>query len=89
MLRLLFRCGLRIGETVRIQMKDVDLENGVLKLINTKGDKHRLVPMSEKMTDILTKYCHVMGLVGKSDFCAMSGIAFRIIFQSYQNLTYI
>lgn len=29
-LRLLFSCGLRIGETVRIQMKDVDLENGVL-----------------------------------------------------------
>lgn len=39
-LRLLFCCGLRIGETVRIQMKDVDLENGVLKLVNTKGDKH-------------------------------------------------
>ena len=29
-LRLLFSCGFRIGETVRIQMKDVDLENGVL-----------------------------------------------------------
>lgn len=63
-LRLLFCCGLRIGETVRIQMKDVDLENGVLKLVNTKGNKHRLVPMSEKMTDILTRYCLAMGLVG-------------------------
>ncbi|MBR1750356.1 MAG: hypothetical protein IJ740_05640 [Ruminococcus sp.] len=38
-LRLLFCCGLRIGETVRIKMRDVDLENGVLKLVNTKGDK--------------------------------------------------
>ena len=66
-LRLLFSCGLRIGETVRIQMKDVDLENGVLKLVNTKGDKHRLVPMSEKMTDILNKYRLAMGLVGKSE----------------------
>lgn len=62
-LRLLFSCGLLIGETVRIQMKDVDLENGVLKLVNTKGDKHRVVPMSEKMTDILTRYCLAMGLV--------------------------
>lgn len=66
-LRLLFGCGLRIGETIKIQMKDVDLENGVLKLVNTKGDKHRLVPMSEKMTDILTKYCLAMGLVGDSE----------------------
>lgn len=66
-LRLLFCCGLRIGETVRIQMKDVDLKNGVLKLVNTKGDKHRLVPMSEKMKDILSKYCLAMGLVGNGE----------------------
>ncbi len=45
-------------------MKDVDLENGVLKLVNTKGDKHRIIPMAEKMTDILTKYCLAMGLIG-------------------------
>jgi len=62
-LRLLFSCGLRIGETVRIQMKDVDLDNGILKLVNTKGDKCRLVPMSEKMTDIIEKYCFAMGLI--------------------------
>ena len=66
-LRLLFSCGLRIGETVRIQIKDVDLENGVLTLVNTKGNKHRLVPMSQKMTDFLTKYCLAMGLVGNGD----------------------
>ena len=62
-LRLLFSCGLRIGETIRIRMKDVDLENGVLRLIDTKGAKHRLVPMSEKMTNILARYCFSMGLV--------------------------
>jgi len=66
-LRLLFCCGLRIGETIRIQMKDVDLESGVLKLVNTKRDKHRLVPMTEKMTDILTKYCLAIELVGNGE----------------------
>ncbi|MCM1062666.1 MAG: tyrosine-type recombinase/integrase [Eubacterium sp.] len=63
-LRLLFSCGLRIGETIRIQMKDVDLKNGVLRLLNTKGDKHRLVPMSEMMTNILARYCWALGIVG-------------------------
>lgn len=66
-LRLLFCCGLRIGETVRIHMKDVDLENGVLTLVNTKGNKHRLVPISPKMSDILTKYCLAMGLIGNCE----------------------
>ena len=72
-LRLLFCCGLRIGETVRIKMKDADLENGVLRLVNTKGDKHRLVPMSEKMTDILSKYCLAMGLVGNGEVWLFPG----------------
>ena len=63
-IRLLYSCGLRIGETLRIDMSDVDLENGILRLINTKGDKHRLVPMSSPMTDILTRYCMAMGIYG-------------------------
>ncbi len=66
-LRLLLCCGLRIGETIRMQMKYVDLDNGVLKLVNTKSDKQRLVPMSENMTDILTKYCFAMGLIGNDE----------------------
>ena len=64
-LRLLYSCGLRIGETVRIGMPDVDLDNGILRMINTKGDKHRLVPMSSVMSDILSRYCMAMGLYGK------------------------
>lgn len=63
-MRLLFSCGMRIGETVQIEMYNVDLEHGVLKLVNTKRNKHRLVPMSQGMTDILTRYCMAMGLIG-------------------------
>ena len=65
-LRLLYSCGLRIGETLKIGMQDVDLENGILRMVNTKGDKHRLVPMSSGMADILTSYCMAMGLFGKN-----------------------
>ena len=66
-LRLLYSCGLRIGETVKLTTNDVDIDKGTLRLINTKGDKQRLVPMSSIMTDILTNYCMVMGLLGKSN----------------------
>lgn len=61
-LRLLYSCGLRIGETVRINTSDIDLENGILRLVNTKGNKHRLVPMSLGMTVILERYCMAMGM---------------------------
>ncbi len=66
-LRLLYSCGLRIGETVRLKTADVDLDNGILRMINTKGDKHRLVPVSDGMKDILQRYSMAMGLVGKDD----------------------
>ena len=66
-LRLLYSCGLRIGETVKISMNDVDLDGGILRLINTKGNKQRLVPMSAPMTDILYKYCMAMNLIGRNN----------------------
>ncbi len=65
--RLLYSCGLRIGETVRLKTSDVDLDNGILRMINTKGDKHRLVPVADGMKDILQRYSMAMGLVGKDD----------------------
>lgn len=64
-IRLLYCCGLRLGETLKLNMMDVDLENGILRLVNTKGDKHRLVPMDLGMTEILSKYCLAMNLHGK------------------------
>lgn len=66
-LRLLYSCGLRIGETLQIRLSDIDLENGILRLLKTKGDKQRLVPISEGMTEIITKYCMAMGLNHKKD----------------------
>ncbi len=63
-IRLSYSCGMRIGELVRIELQDVDLENGILRLVHTKGNKQRLVPMAPTMTNILTRYCMAMGLLG-------------------------
>jgi integrase len=63
-LRLMYGCGLRIGETLSLKMGDVDLVTGVLTLRCTKGDKQRLVPMHHSLTGILEHYCMAMGIVG-------------------------
>ena len=64
-LRLLYSCGLRVGETVKLDISDVNLDDGILRMLNAKGDKHRIVPMSNAMTEILTRYCVAMRLYGK------------------------
>jgi len=66
-LRVMYGCGLRIGETLSLKMRDVDLNIGVLTLKYTKGDKQRLVPMHPSLTEILKQYCMAMGIVGYTD----------------------
>jgi len=63
-LRLLYGCGLRIGEALALQMKDIDLKGGILTLVHTKNTRHRLVPMSLSLTEIVQRYCLVMGITG-------------------------
>jgi len=55
-LRLLYGCGLRLREVFQLQVADVDLQTGVLLIINAKGNKDRLVPMDSSLTEILRSF---------------------------------
>ena len=52
---LLYGSGLRVGEVVRIKMKDVDLERMVLLVRQGKGKKDRFTILPESLKDILNK----------------------------------
>lgn len=55
-LRLLYGCGLRLNEALRLQVGDVDLRSDVLLIRNGKGNKDRLVPMDRSLAEILDRY---------------------------------
>jgi len=55
-LRLLYGCGLRLNEALRLRIADVDLKTGVLLVRNAKGNKDRLVPMDGTLTDIIRTF---------------------------------
>jgi len=44
--RLLYGCGLRISEALNLRLREVDLETGVLTILDGKFNKDRLVPLS-------------------------------------------
>lgn len=48
--RLLYCCGLRVSEVCSLQLKDVDLNTGVLTIQNSKNSKDRYIPLSDKLT---------------------------------------
>lgn len=54
--RILLGCGSRITETLHIEKKDVDLENGTLLLLNTKNRKERIIPMAETLVERCREY---------------------------------
>jgi integrase/recombinase XerD len=55
MLELLYACGLRVSELVNIQVLEVSLNDGVVR-ITGKGSKTRLVPMGEEAVSWIADY---------------------------------
>jgi len=55
-LRLLYSCGLRVGEASRLQWRDIDLVHSTILIRASKGDKDRLVVMSRQMRDVLKEH---------------------------------
>jgi integrase/recombinase XerD len=47
-LALIYHCGLRVGEAVRLRPKDIDSKRGILRVIDGKGGKNREVPIARK-----------------------------------------
>ena len=67
MVRMLYGCGLRVGEAVSLQNKDIDWKENVLLIRAAKGNKDRLVPMSRSLGSICRAYYTVAHTGPKPD----------------------
>jgi len=56
LLGLLSVTGLRIGEAIRLQLEDVNLQDGLLVIRGTKFGKSRLVPIHRTTQEVLAEY---------------------------------
>ena len=55
MLELLYACGLRVSELVNVTIEQVNLTQGVVRLMG-KGNRERLVPLGEEAAEWLQRY---------------------------------
>ena len=55
MLELLYACGLRISELINLDILNLNIRQGVVKVLG-KGSKERLVPMGEPALDWISDY---------------------------------
>ena len=58
LLSLLYACGLRIGEALKLTVLDLDLKRRYMHVKCAKGFKDRYVPIPERMVSLLTEYNH-------------------------------
>lgn len=53
---LIYSCGLRISECINLKVKDIDSKRMLLRIDQSKGNKDRFVPLSNKMLSLLREY---------------------------------
>jgi integrase len=65
--RVLYGCGLRVGEAVLLTVADVDLAAGVLRIREGKFRRDRLVPVAPKLRQRLGTYAAALGSRGPEE----------------------
>jgi integrase len=61
---LVYCCGLRLGELLRLRIGDIDSEQRLLRIDHTKFNKSRLVPLSPSLADVLNQYLRQRRKIG-------------------------
>ena len=56
LLRFLFATGVRVGEAIEILDDDMNLENKMFALRDTKNGRERLVPFTDSLREVLVQY---------------------------------
>ena len=54
--RILYGCGLRLGEALSLTWKNVKVDERILLICKSKNLKQRVVPMSQSLSSLLNKY---------------------------------
>lgn len=80
---LLYGTGMRVGELVRIKMRDIDLDRKMLRVFQGKGKKDRFVMLPGKLLEILEKQSR---LKEAGDFLFTNGRGSRLTETTIQKI---
>ncbi|WP_231753283.1 integron integrase [Rosistilla carotiformis] len=65
--KLLYGCGMRISEAVRLRIKDLDFANALIEIHQSKGGKSRIVPMPRHLVEPLQRMVRSRRIVHEQD----------------------
>lgn len=89
-IRLLYTCGLRVNEALKLRPADVDLEVGVISIFNGKGGKDRLIPIHSSLTEYLKDYTEKLPSDRDWFFPSASGhYSSNTIYENFRELLFL
>jgi integrase len=62
-LRMLYGTGIRVGEAVSLQVKDVNLDDRYLVIRQSKNGKERMVPFSDSLAEVCKQYRNSLHII--------------------------
>ncbi|WP_244952285.1 integron integrase [Roseimaritima ulvae] len=68
--QLLYGCGMRISEALRLRLKDIDFANRLIEIHQSKGGKSRIVPMPEELVEPLHRWVNSRSALHEHDLAA-------------------
>ena len=89
-IRLLYACGLRVNEALRLKTADVDLESGIISVFNGKGGKDRLIPIHSSLAEYLKAYTEKLPSNREWFFPSASGhYSSSTIYENFRELLFL
>jgi len=77
--RILYCCGSRLNETLGIRKMDVDLDNGIIKLFETKNNCERYIVLSDELSGLMRQFANkCFYLLADNDYIFTSRTGKRI-----------
>jgi integrase/recombinase XerD len=79
-MELAYSSGLRVSELCSVRLENVDLKQGLIRVVSGKGDKDRIVPMGRQAIKTLEKYlvsgreAYVRDTTGSQIFLSSRGL---------------
>ncbi len=77
LIAVLWRCGLRISEALALELRDVDLDAGTVRVRHGKGDRSRTVGLDEQTAALLARWLDRRKKLGPGArapiFCTLQG----------------
>ena len=67
MFRMIYGCGLRLSEALNLKLKNIDIEEGTITILQSKNNKDRKIPMAASLINRCKRYHKQMHVFSNSD----------------------